>query len=368
MGNRRDYYEVLGINRDASQEEIKQAYRRMALKYHPDRNPGDKEAEQRFKEAAEAYEVLSDPQRRRQYDQFGHEGLRGYTYRGFTSFDDIFEAFSDIFSDSIFSDFFDIGRRRRGPRRGAHLRVELDITFEEAAFGTEKTINLYRNESCTSCDGSGTKPGTTPSACPACRGKGEILQGGGFFTIRSTCPRCRGIGKVITSPCSVCKGAGTVRRKREIKVKIPQGIEDSTRLRIAGEGESSPDGGPPGDLYCDIFIKPHQFFSRRGYDVYCEVPIPFTTAALGGEIEIPTINGKTILKIPRGTQSGQILQLRGQGIPYFQRSGKGDQFVRVVVQVPTRLTRRQEELLQELARLQEEGTKRKGIFDRFFGD
>jgi molecular chaperone DnaJ len=365
METDRDYYEILGVSRNASQEEIKQAYKRMALKYHPDRNPGDKEAEKRFKEAAEAYEVLSDPEKRRQYDAFGREGLRGYTRVGFTTFEDIFEAFSDIFGDeSIFGDFFGIGRRRRGPRRGQSLRVELEIDLKEAAFGTEKLIDLYRHEICPKCSGTGAKPGTSPVTCKFCGGRGEILRGHGFFSIRQTCTSCGGTGSLISTPCSGCRGAGVVKVKREIKIKIPSGIEDGTRLRLAGEGEPSREGGPPGDLYCDIYLKPHPFFTREGDNLYCEFPITFAQAALGAQIEVPTLDGKSKVTIPRGTQSGQVFRLRGQGVPHLRGAGRGDLFIKVFVQVPTKLTRRQEELLEEFARIEAE-TKKKGFFDKF---
>lgn len=363
----KDYYEILGVLRNASQDEIKQAYRNMALKYHPDRNPNNKESEQKFKDAAEAYEVLSDKEKREKYDTFGHEGLKGYARRGFTDFEDIFSAFGDIFGeDSLFGDFFGVGtRRRRGPSKGLSLRVELEINLKEAVSGIEKTIDIYRNEICNVCGGSGAKPGTSPAECKVCKGRGEILQSSGFFSIRQTCSKCGGIGKVITIPCPECKGRGAVKKNREIKVKIPAGIEDATRLRLTGEGEPSREGGPPGDLFCDIYIKQHPFFVRRGDDLYCEIPIGYTQAVLGGEIDVPTIDGKATLKIPKGTQSGQILRLKGLGAPHLQGRGRGDQLVRVIVGVPTKLTKRQEELLQELAKIEEEENKKKSVFDKF---
>lgn len=369
MDHKRDYYEVLGVAKNADAEEIKKAYRKMALKYHPDRNPGDKEAETKFKEAAEAFEILGDEEKRRRYDQYGHEGLKGYAHRGFTSYDDIFEAFGDVFGnfggESAFGDFFGMGSRRRGPRKGVSLRIELEIAFEEAVVGVEKSVEVFRHEKCDACGGNGCKPGTHPETCRACDGRGEILRSQGFFSVRTTCGTCRGMGKVVASPCSTCRGAGLVRRKREIALKIPAGIDDGTRMRLAGEGEQSPDGGPPGDLYCDIYVKEHPFFARREDDVYCEIPISFATAVVGGDIDVPTLEGKGKLKIPAGTPSGQMLRMKGMGVPHLQGHGKGDQLVRVVVHVPAKISRRQEELLREFEEIESKNEK-KGFFSKFF--
>lgn len=366
MSDSRDYYETLGVEKSASQDDIKKAFRKKALQYHPDRNPGDKEAEKKFKEAAEAYEVLSDAEKRANYDRFGKEGLKGFAARGFQSTDEIFDAFGDIFGDSLFGELFGIGRQGRRVRRGASLRCELAIEFEEAARGCEKTIDLKRAEHCDRCGGTGAKPGTRPVTCNACGGRGEVLQGHGFFSIRSTCPQCHGQGHRIATPCPDCNGSGRIKVKREIKVHIPAGIEDSTRMRVSGEGEPGEDGGR-GDLFCDIYVKPHEFFERDGDNLVCEIPIPFTQATLGAEISVPTLlDGPAKMSIPRGTQSGQIFRLRGLGLHNVHGRGRGDQYIRVVVDVPRTLTKHQEELLRELAQTEnvELKPRKKGFFDR----
>ncbi len=349
----KDYYNILEVDRNASQEDIKKAYRKMALKYHPDRNPGDREAEERFKKAAEAYEVLSDPEKRQRYDMYGREGLKGYDIHGFTNFEDIFEHFSDIFGGGIFEEFFGTRTRRRAARKGASLRVDLDIDLKEVATGVEKTISLNRREYCDVCGGSGLKPGTSLSTCSYCRGRGEIQQTQGFFTLRSTCPRCGGQGKIIESPCYRCNGQGRIAKRAQITVQIPAGVEDGVRLRVAGQGEPGENGAPRGDLYCDIHVRPHPIFQREGSNLICELPISFTQAALGCELDIPTLKGGTgKVRIPRGTQSGDVITLRGEGLPSVQGWGKGDLLVKVMVEVPTRLTARQEELLKEFAELE----------------
>ncbi|MBI3271133.1 MAG: molecular chaperone DnaJ [Planctomycetes bacterium] len=366
MTDTTDYYTILGVERGASQDDIKKAFRKKALQHHPDRNPGDKEAEKKFKEAAEAYEVLSDADKRAKYDRFGKEGLRGVPGRGFENSEDIFEAFSDIFGDSLFGELFGIGRSGRRARRGASLRGEMSVEFEESARGVEKTIELKRGERCDRCTGTGAKPGTRPVSCSVCGGRGEVLQGHGFFSIRSTCPQCRGQGHTIQTPCPDCSGAGRVKVKREIKVRIPPGIEDSTRLRVTGEGEAGEDGSR-GDLYCDIYVKPHEFFERDGDHLVCEIPVPFTQAALGAEITVPTLlEGSAKLHVPAGTQSGQIFRLRNLGMPNVHGRGRGDQYIRVVVDVPRSLSKKQEELLREYARTEnvELKPRKKGFFDR----
>ena len=364
----RDFYDVLGVARSATDEEIKKAYRKAALKHHPDRNPGDKEAERKFKEAAESYEVLGDPEKRRRYDQFGRAGLQGVASHGFADAEDVFSAFSDVFSDSVFDDFFGVSRRRGGRRveRGASLRCELTVDFHDAAFGVERTLDLTRAEACGACRGSGAKDGTHPSPCGACGGRGEVLQAHGFFSVRAPCARCGGRGEVVTSPCAECRGAGRVRKRSEIKVRIPAGIEDSTRMRLAGEGEPGPGGGHRGDLYVDVYVRRHPFFTRKDDDVVCEFPVTFTQAALGGEIEAPTLEGKTTVKVPRGTQNGDILRLRGLGVHNLNGRGRGDQLIRVTVQVPTGLNKEQERLLREYAKLEElnPDPQRKGFFDK----
>ncbi|MEQ8766138.1 MAG: molecular chaperone DnaJ [Planctomycetota bacterium] len=367
MANKRDYYEVLGVQKNASSDEIKKAYRKLAMKYHPDRNPGDQEAERKFKESAEAYEVLSNEQKRRSYDQFGHAGVKGQA-GGFSSFEDIFSAFGDIFGgDSIFGEIFGGGRRRRGGvGKGTSLRCEIDLTYVDAARGVDKTIEIMRREPCETCDGSGAKPGTQPVTCRTCGGRGEVQQQQGFFAIRTTCPSCRGQGQTIETPCTSCRGEGRIPKKREITVHVPAGVEDGTQMRINGEGEPGVGGGPPGDLYCIIRMRPHPFFVRRADDVVCEVPISFSQAALGCEMDVPTLEGKGSLKVPRGTQPGDILRLKGLGFPHLSSYGRGDQLVRINVEVPKKLSERQAELLREFAETEEKrvSSKRKSIFDK----
>ncbi|MBI2901178.1 MAG: molecular chaperone DnaJ [Planctomycetes bacterium] len=364
MAEKADYYVVLGVARTATTDEIRKAYRNLALKYHPDRNPGDKEAERKFKEISQAYDVLSDPEKRKKYDAYGHEGLQGFATRDFqsASFEDIFETFSDIFGDeSLFGDIFGVGRRHRS-RRGTSLRVELVVDLKEAASGVRKTIELWRQENCASCGGSGAKPGSSPETCRSCGGRGAVMRSAGFFSVQQTCPTCGGSGRVVRDPCGECRGAGVVRRKREIEVNIPAGIDDGTRLRLAGEGEPSRDGGQAGDLFVDVFVKAHEFFKREGEHLYCEIPVSYAQAALGGQIEVPTIDGKATLDVPHGTQSGQLLRAKGQGLQRLNGRGRGDLFVRVSVHVPAKLTKRQEELLREFAGIEEEQNGKKGFW------
>ena len=350
-----DYYNVLGVERNASQDEVKRAYRKLALKYHPDKNQGNKQAEEKFKIAAEAYEVISDPDKRKRYDQYGHEGLRGGDARGFGNFEDIFDAFGDIFGGggggggSIFEDFFG-GGRRQAEKRGASLRCDVSIDFKEVATGIEKTIEITKRDFCEECRGTGARKGTSPVSCPYCKGKGEIHQRQGFFTIRTTCPKCQGNGNIIETPCGKCSGHGMYPKKSNIKVQVPAGIDDGARLRVTGQGESGANGAHPGDLYCDIHIKPHSIFKRQDYDIICEFPITFTQAALGCEIEVPTILGKMRkVRIPAGMQSDDIISVRGEGFPHVRGFGVGNMLVHVVVETPTKLTPRQEELLREFA-------------------
>lgn len=347
---KRCYYEVLEIERGASDEEIKKSYRRLAMQYHPDRNPGDHEAEDRFKEAAEAYEVLSDPQKRSIYDQYGHEGLSGAGYQGFSGFEDIFSSFGSIFED-VFGFGGGRARGRTAPRAGADLRYDLKISFLEAASGTTRDIDVEKYERCEGCRGSGAAPGTSPEVCRYCQGRGQVTQSSGLFSVRSTCPQCRGQGSVITQPCAQCRGTGRTRIAKTVQLKIPAGVETGSRLRLRGEGESGDPGGPAGDLYVFIYVDPHEFFERNDDDLYCRVPISFVQAALGGTVEVPTLNGNEKLKIPRGTQSGKTFRLKGKGIPHLRGFGRGDQIIETVVAIPTNLTRKQEELLREFARL-----------------
>ncbi|MCK0511087.1 molecular chaperone DnaJ [Aromatoleum buckelii] len=345
---KRDYYEVLGVNRDASDDEIKKAYRKLAMKHHPDRNPDNKDSEDHFKEAKNAYEILSDAQKRAAYDRYGHAGVdssagAGPGGQGFEGFAD---AFSDIFGD-IFGGAGGGGRGRSNVYRGADLRYNLEISLEEAARGADKTIRIPTVEECETCHGSGAKPGTQPKPCPTCGGAGQVRIQQGFFSIQQTCPKCHGTGRIIPDPCRDCGGAGRVKRQKTLEVKIPAGIDEGMRLRHAGHGEPGVNGGPPGDLYVEIHIRAHPVFQRDHDDLHCEMPISITTAALGGEIEIPTLEGMARLKIPAETQSGKVFRLRGKGIRNVRSQGHGDLMCHVVVETPVNLTERQKELLRE---------------------
>lgn len=350
MTTKRDYYEILGVERGAGDNEIKARYRKLALKYHPDRNPDNPEAEDRFKEASEAYEVLRDPEKRQIYDQFGHEGLQGTGFSGFGGFEDIFSSFGDIF-DEFFG--FGGGRRSSGrAQRGADLRYDLSISFMDAAFGLETEIEVKKLESCPTCEGSGCEPGTSPETCKACGGMGQIRRSQGFFTVRTTCPQCRGQGTRIPHPCEECRGTGQAERKKRVSVNMPAGVDTGTRLRLSGEGESGVRGGPPGDLYIFVHVEPHDFFRRENNDVVCEVSISFVQAALGDKIEVPTLESKKTLTIPKGTQPGEVFRFKGEGIPSLRNRRKGDQIVHVMVKTPTGLSKKQEKLLKEFAELE----------------
>jgi molecular chaperone DnaJ len=367
MASKADYYELLGVSRNASAEELKKAYRKAALRYHPDRNPGDKAAEEKFKELSEAYQVLADPEKRALYDRYGHAAFeQGGT--GFAGGFDFSTSFEDIFGD-IFGDFFGSGAGRSGrrrSRRGEDLSYNLEVSFEEAAFGAEKTISVPRMTVCSACQGKGAKPGTAPQTCPTCRGSGQVRFQQGFFTIARTCTQCGGQGMIITDPCTTCRGTGTVRKTSTLQVKIPAGVDTGARLKLRGEGEASPTGGPPGDLYVLIRVREHPLFERHNNEVICEIPISFPQAALGAEIEVPTLEGKIKMKVPAGTQSGNVFRLRGKGIPDLRGGGRGDQLVRVVVETPRKLTPRQRELLEEFARLDGEDVHpmSKGFFEK----
>lgn len=349
MNGKKDYYETLGVNRSAGDEEVKKAYRKLALKYHPDRNPGDKQAEERFKEISEAYQVLADPEKRAQYDQFGHAAFgEGGPFKGGFDFT---TGFEDIFGD-IFGEFFGTGTGRRRARvRGEDLRYNLDLTFEEAVFGTEKKIKVPRQGLCDTCQGTGCKPGSSPRTCSSCRGRGQVSFQQGFFNVSRTCTQCRGEGTIITDPCTACNGQGRVRRFHTLSLKIPPGVDTGSRLKLRGEGESGASGGPPGDLYVVIQVAPHPLFVRDGLDIICEIPMSFVQAALGAEIDVPTLEGKVKMKVPAGTQSGKVFRLKGRGVRDVQSYRQGDQLVRAVVETPTRLTPRQKELLREFAAL-----------------
>lgn len=352
--SKRDYYAVLGLARDATDLDIKSAYRKLAMKYHPDRNPGDRAAEEKFKEAAEAYAVLADADKRSRYDRFGHAAVSG-TGAGaggmdpsiFAEFDDIFGSIGDIFG---FGGMFGGGRRRGGPQRGADLRYDLEITFEQSASGTETTIQIPRREMCETCHGSGAARGTSPTACPHCRGTGQLRYQQGFFTVARTCGQCRGSGRIVSKPCETCHGAGAVEQMRKLTVKVPAGIASGQRLRLSGEGEAGAQGGPPGDLYVVISVHEHPFFQRDGNDLSCEIPVNFTTLVLGGEIKVPSISGEPqSLKVPDGTATGSVFRLRGKGLPDVSGRGRGDLLVTVQAITPRKLTKEQRRLLEQLA-------------------
>jgi len=347
---KKDYYEILGVTPSASDEEIKKNYRKIAMKYHPDRNPGDKKAEDQFKEAAEAYEVLSDRQKRDIYDQYGHEGLSNTGFRGFSGFEDIFSHFSDIFED-VFGFGGGRGRAHSFVRAGADLRYDLKISFLDAAFGLTTTIELEKLATCHECQGTGAAPGSSPETCRTCQGRGQVIQSSGFFTISSTCPHCGGQGKLISKPCHTCKGTGQEKIKKNVQLKIPGGVETGSRLRLRGEGESGDHGGPSGDLYAFLQVEEHEYFTRSNDDIICRVPISFVQAALGATIEVPTLQDNEKIKIPKGTQTGKTFRLKGKGIPHVRGSGRGDQIIDIFVQTPTNISKKQEDLLKEFDRL-----------------
>ena len=352
MTNKRDYYEVLGVNRDATDDKLKSTYRKLALKYHPDRNPDNKEAEDKFKEAAEAYEVLRDSQKRAIYDQYGHQGLEGSGFSGFGGFEDIFSSFGDIFED-----FFGFGgqsRSRTRAQRGSDLRHDITLSFMDAAFGTETEIQIEKMEKCQTCEGNGCEPGTSPETCGQCQGSGQVSRSQGFFTVRTTCNHCRGAGQAIKNPCLKCRGTGQVLESKKVSIKLPAGVDSGSRLRLTGEGEAGAHGGPSGDLYVFIKVKPHEFFQRNETDIVCQVPISFVQAALGDKIMIPTLNGEKKLNIPKGTQPGDLFRFNGEGIPSLHSKRRGDQIIQVLVKTPIGLSKKQESLLNEFSDLETE--------------
>ncbi len=366
---KRDYYEILNVPRNSSQDDIKKAYRMMALKYHPDRNQGNKEAEEKFKEASEAYEVLSDSKKRELYDRYGHAGLQNSGFSGFDFNDlfnmDVFGSFSDIFHD-----FFGFGMgnsrgKKKRPRKGADMEYRLTISFREAAMGVQKNIEIPRHHTCPTCHGEGVKPGTSSSTCNYCGGRGQVTHSQGFLTIQTTCPYCRGSGNIIKFPCPECNGKKTVIKKDKLSIKVPPGVNNSCRMRLQGEGENGELGGPPGDLYIILIIEEDPFFKREGDDIICEIPISVIQAALGAKIDVPTLNGNHSLRIPKGTQSGDLLKIKRAGFPNLRGYGQGDQLVKIIVKTPTDLNKRQEELLKEFLEIEENKKKKKGVFNFF---
>jgi len=350
----KDYYSILGVSRNASQEEIKKAFRRLARQYHPDLNPGNKEAEEKFKEINEAYSCLSDPVRRANYDRYGTVEAptgNGFGFETYTTFTDIFE---DIF-EGFFGSF---GFRKNKPVKGADLRYDLTITLEEAAFGVEKTIKIPRWQECSKCKGSGIKPGSEPIICSSCGGTGYIRYSQGFFSVSKTCSKCGGKGRIIRDPCSDCSGTGKIRVEHELTIKIPSGVDTGSKLKVSGEGEMGEFGGPRGDLYIFINVREHEFFKREGINLYCSVPISFVKAVFGGQIEVPTLDGNEIIEIPPGTPSGKVFKLKGKGLPRVGGTHRGDQIVNVYIDVPKKLTERQREILEEFARVSGEEIKK----------
>lgn len=369
--SKRDYYEILGVEKNATAAELKKAYRRVAMKHHPDRNPDNKESEDKFKEASEAYEVLSNEQKRAAYDQYGHQGVEGMGgmggAQGFGSFSDIFgDVFGDIFGGG--------GRGRGGPARGSDLRYTLDLNLEEAVKGTEVKIRVPTLVSCKPCSGSGAKPGTSASTCTTCGGHGQVRMQQGFFSVQQTCPNCRGKGKTIGSPCPDCRGQGRVEETKTLSVKVPAGVDTGDRIRLAGEGEAGADGGPAGDLYVQVHVKDHEFFQRDGRNLYCEVPISIFDACLGGELEVPTLDGRVKLKVPAETQTGKMFRLRGKGVVSVRGGAAGDLMCKVVLETPVNLSKDQKELLEKLKasmKGQKNSPKQDSWFEgmkNFFGD
>jgi molecular chaperone DnaJ len=363
----KSYYEILGVNKDATAEAIKKAYRKLAMKYHPDRNQGDNAAEEKFKEAAEAYEVLSDLQKRQIYDAYGKEGLRNSGYSGPGSSEDIFSHINDLFGDLFGFGGGGRGRRRdpNAPVQGEDLRYDIRISFMEAVHGVNRQVEVTKKETCWTCEGSGARPGHKPQTCPTCQGRGQVVRSQGFFQVTTTCPRCNGAGQVITDPCTDCHGEGLINRSKKVSIRIPAGVDTGSRMRLAGEGEGGRRGGPSGDLYVVIHVDDHEHFQRDGQTIYLRLPVSMVRAALGCEADVPTIHGKTTLKIPAGTQSGERFTLRGEGVPSLRGGGKGDMVIEVQVQTPTNLTKEQKELLREFEALKEE-VEEEGFFSRLF--
>jgi molecular chaperone DnaJ len=376
---KKDYYELLGVARNISADEIKKAYRKLAMKYHPDRNPGDKKAEARFKEVSEAYEVLSDAQKRQQYDQYGHDGLKsafgpgGFDFsRDFTHVDDLQDILGSIFGGGgggIFEEILGGRRRSRtGPQRGSDLRFDLEIDLEESAFGSEREITLPMTDECNACHGAGIAPGSRKESCRHCGGRGDVIAGGGIFQIRQTCPVCGGAGEVVTDPCRECQGAGRIKSRKRLTLRIPKGVETGSRLRLSGKGEGGGRGGPAGDLYVVIHVADHDLFERRGDDLYCEMPIPLDIAVMGGEVEVPTLDGYAKVSIDAGTETGKILRLRGKGIPNIDGHSRGDLHLRLIPEVPSYLNARQKKALREFTDARERDQYKRALIFRAKAD
>ncbi len=362
---KRCYYEVLAVSRNCTQEELAKAYRKLAIKFHPDSNRDDEDAITKFKEAAEAYEVLNDREKRARYDQYGHAGVDGRTTQ-FNDPSDIFEAFGDIFGGTIFEDFFGGRSSRSRVRRGADVRCDVTLTLEEAAAGARKQVTLTRHDQCGTCNGSGAEPGSEPQICQRCRGHGQVVQATGILRVQTTCPQCRGNGKIISKRCKTCDGSGLKPKEVTLEVAIPAGVDDGMRVRMPGEGQASPDGGPAGDGYCFIRVLPHKIFRREGSDLILQVPLSYSQAVLGTEFDIPTLNGKHKIEIPRGTQSGEVFQLKGFGVPDPRSGMRGDLLLQTYVEIPKKVNARQEDLLRQLAEVDEEHVTphRKSFLDR----
>lgn len=369
MSGKKDYYEVLNVSRNASQSEIAMAYRKLAVKCHPDKNPGDEEAIARFKEASEAFEVLNDQEKRSRYDRYGHAGINGQSGAGhFSDVEDIFSAFGDIFGD-----IFGGGGGRRRARKGRDVRCDVSLTLQEAASGVKKTVEFQRHEPCETCDGSGAAPGSQRTTCSYCGGKGQVVQQAGIIRVQTTCPACKGEGSSITNPCRTCRGSGHVLKKVKADVDIPSGVDNGMQVRIAGQGEPSLSGGPPGDCYCVISILPHPFFEREGQHLICRVPITYSQAVLGATLEVPTLNGPGEVTVPAGTQSGDVFRLKGEGMPDPRIVGLGDLLVQVNIEVPKKISPEEDTLLRQLAELEHKNVapERKGFFDKlreYFSD
>lgn len=358
--SQRDYYEVLGVSKSTNESELKKAYRQQALKYHPDKNPGDKQAEDKFKEASEAYNILKDPEKRQVYDQHGHDGLKGRGFGGFSGFEDIFSQFGDAFGD-LFSE-------GGGQRTGSDLRLDISITFEEAVFGAEKEVEVSKHNSCGTCRGSGAKPGHSPQPCRTCRGTGQVIRAQGFFSVQSTCPDCRGAGQTITHPCTECHGDGRVLKNKKLSINIPAGVDDGSRLRLRGEGEPGPQGLSSGDLYVIMHVAAHESFHREGHDIHCRLKLTFSQAALGAEIQVPLLDeGKTkVISVPAGAQTNESYRIPGAGVPQLRGHGRGDMMIHFIVETPKRLNKRQKELFRELSEIDGSPVKEtlKGFFQK----